>query len=70
MCSAAGGLLAVGWELGVLRGLQDGGIEMARFDLVIGSQVPPLGPIPWTAATLGWCSRPDVARVVVPPATW
>jgi len=34
---SGGGLLGVGWELGVLRGLQDGGIEMARFDLVIGT---------------------------------
>jgi NTE family protein len=30
-------LLGVGWELGVMRGLQDGGVAMARFDLVIGT---------------------------------
>jgi NTE family protein len=30
-------LLGVGWELGVLRGLQDGGVAMGRFDLVIGT---------------------------------
>jgi NTE family protein len=34
---SGGGLLGVGWELGVLRGLQDGGVAMGRFDLVIGT---------------------------------
>jgi NTE family protein len=34
---SGGGLLGVGWELGVLRGLQDGGVAMGRFELVIGT---------------------------------
>ena len=34
---SGGGLLSVGWELGVLRGLQDGGVAIGRFDLVIGT---------------------------------
>jgi NTE family protein len=34
---SGGGLLGVGWELGVLRGLQDGGVAMGRFDQVIGT---------------------------------
>jgi NTE family protein len=34
---SGGGLLGVGWELGVLRGLQDGGVAMGNFELVIGT---------------------------------
>jgi NTE family protein len=34
---SGGGLLGVGWELGVLRGLQDGGVDMGRFERVIGT---------------------------------
>src|SRR6266446_6482157 len=34
---SGGGLLGLGWELGVLRGLQDGGVAMGRFDQVIGT---------------------------------
>jgi NTE family protein len=34
---SGGGLLAVGWELGVLRGMQDGGVDRGRFDVVIGT---------------------------------
>jgi NTE family protein len=30
-------LLAIGWELGVLRGLQGGGVDLGRFDVVIGT---------------------------------
>src|SRR6266566_2961840 len=34
---SGGGLLGVGWELGVMRGLQDGGVAMGSFDLVVGT---------------------------------
>jgi NTE family protein len=34
---SGGGLLGVGWELGVLRGLQDGGVDMGRFDKIVGT---------------------------------
>lgn len=34
---SAGGVLAVGWELGVARGLQDGGVDLACFGRVIGT---------------------------------
>jgi NTE family protein len=34
---SGGGLLGVGWELGVLRGLQDGGVDMGAFARVIGT---------------------------------
>jgi NTE family protein len=34
---SGGGLLAIGWELGVLRGMQDGGVDRGRFDVVIGT---------------------------------
>jgi NTE family protein len=34
---SGGGLLGVGWELGVLRGLHDGGVDMGRFERVIGT---------------------------------
>ncbi len=34
---SGGGLLGVGWELGVLRGLQDGGVDLGRFERVIGT---------------------------------
>ncbi len=34
---SGGGLLGVGWELGVLRGLHDGGVDMGRFEPVVGT---------------------------------
>jgi NTE family protein len=34
---SGGGPLAVGWELGVLRGLRDHGVDMAHVDRVIGT---------------------------------
>jgi NTE family protein len=34
---SGGGLLGVGWELGVLRGLQDGGVDIGGFGKVIGT---------------------------------
>jgi NTE family protein len=34
---SGGGPLAVGWELGVLRGLREGGIDLGRFERVIGT---------------------------------
>ena len=34
---SGGGLLAVGWELGVMRGLQDGGVAVGLFDPIIGT---------------------------------
>jgi NTE family protein len=34
---SGGGLLGLGWELGVLRGLQDGGVDMGRFEPVVGT---------------------------------
>jgi predicted acylesterase/phospholipase RssA len=39
---SGGALLGVGWELGVLRGLQDGGVDMGGFAKVIGRP-----PAPW-----------------------
>ena len=34
---SGGGWLGVAWELGVLRGLEDGGIAIGRFDKVVGT---------------------------------
>ena len=34
---SGGGLLGVGWELGVLRGLQDGGVDIGGFVTVVGT---------------------------------
>ena len=34
---SGGALLGVGWELGVLRGLQDGGVDMGAFAKVVGT---------------------------------
>jgi NTE family protein len=34
---SGGGPLAVGWELGVLRGLREGGVDLGRFGRVIGT---------------------------------
>jgi NTE family protein len=34
---SGGGPLAVGWELGVLRGLREGGVDLGRFERVIGT---------------------------------
>jgi NTE family protein len=34
---SGGALLGVGWELGVLRGMQDGGVDMGGFAKVIGT---------------------------------
>lgn len=34
---SGGGLLGLGWELGVLRGLQDGGVAMGRFHEGLGT---------------------------------
>ncbi|MEV7570019.1 patatin-like phospholipase family protein [Streptomyces tanashiensis] len=33
----AGGLVGAGWEIGVLRGLLDGGVDLATADVIIGS---------------------------------
>ncbi|WP_426403138.1 patatin-like phospholipase family protein [Streptomyces sp. R-07] len=33
----AGGLVGAGWEIGVLRGLLDAGVDLATADLIIGS---------------------------------
>lgn len=42
---SGGGLLGVGWELGVLRGLQDGGMNMGRFEPVIGTSAGAAGSL-------------------------
>jgi NTE family protein len=34
---SGGALLGVGWELGVLRGMQDGGVHIGGFAKVIGT---------------------------------
>jgi NTE family protein len=34
---SGGGLLGVGWELGVLRGLQDAGVDIGHFQRVVGT---------------------------------
>ena len=47
---SGGGLLGVGWELGVLRGFQDGGVDLSRFDRVIGTSA---GALAGAAAAAG-----------------
>lgn len=55
-------MLGVGWELGVLRGLQDGGVAMTRFDRVIGSSAGAIaGAVVASGAPLDPI-RPDAQR--------
>ena len=59
---SGGGLLGVGWELGVLRGLQDGGIDMGEFAQVIGTSAGAMaGAIAASGAPLE-AIAPDLER--------
>jgi NTE family protein len=59
---SGGGLLGVGWELGVLRGLQDGAIDMGAFAKVIGTSAGAMaGAIAASGAPLE-AIAPDLER--------
>ena len=56
---SGGGPLGVGWELGVLRGLRDGGADLGRFERVIGTSA---GAIAATLLTTGASLEPVRTR--------
>jgi len=59
---SGGGLLGVGWELGVLRGLRDGGVDMRGFAKVVGTSAGAMvGAIAASGASLE-AVAPNVER--------
>src|SRR5207244_2251208 len=65
---AGGGLLGIAWELGVLRGLREGGVDPADADLVVGTSAGSVAGailgsgVPLTDALLPRRSHPGRGR--------